>query len=240
MNTTLEAFSSSPGPIIEELTQAIQRAEANRLPFGHVYMRNVFSQELYEKLLLYLPATDLYDPFLHPDALLSATTSSRLRFPLSQGNLDKRLSENQTCRSFWRSVSEACCSPVLKTVLFDRLKADLLVRFRVEINKIPASPQAFLFRDLTGYSIKPHPDSRRKAVTVQLYLPRDESLESFGTALYVIEANAFRKVKQFPFKPNTGYAFAVSDHSWHGVETISVSEIRRDSLMIIYYLDQFI
>jgi hypothetical protein len=49
----------------------------------------------------------------------------------------------------------------------------------------------------------------------------------------------FQKVKQFPFLPNSGYAFAVSNSlsrkSWHGRESIPPGSGVRNSLLNIFF-----
>ncbi len=96
-----------------------------------------------------------------------------------------------------------------------------------------------LVRDLCGYKIRIHPDISQKAITVQFYLPPDDSQRHLGTSFYSRETGkGFTKVKQMSFLPNTGYAFAVGDNSWHGVDQVSGGDGIRNSLMIIYYLKQ--
>ena len=105
-----------------------------------------------------------------------------------------------------------------------------------------------LFRDLEGYEIPPHPDGRAKIVTMQLYLPHDRSQLALGTSLYQRRLTMsglyswrgrFRKVKQFAFQPNSGYAFAVSNSlakkSWHGRESLPQGCGVRNSLLNIYF-----
>ena len=43
------------------------------------------------------------------------------------------------------------------------------------------------------------------------------------------------RVKRLDFLPNTGYAFAVTERSWHGVEPVRETGASRNSLMLIYY-----
>ena len=96
-------------------------------------------------------------------------------------------------------------------------------------------PRPVLYTDLNGYAIKPHPDTRRKVLTMQIYLPQDESQRELGTAIYKIspmgvfawKSYGLVKDKTVPFLPNSGYAFVVIHpaysllrSSWHGREAI--------------------
>ena len=40
-----------------------------------------------------------------------------------------------------------------------------------------------------------------------------------------------------PYLPNSGYAFPVTEGSWHGVDPIPPGAPPRDSLMLIWYVD---
>jgi hypothetical protein len=218
--------------IKEQLLSAVDLTPLDKEPYDHFYMGSVFSATNYQKLLFSLPKKDLYEQFLHPDAKVSEYESTRLRFPLVKENLDK-LEDKE----FWTELTEACCSRELQAAVFKKLKGDLETRFKMPIDKIPASPSVFLFKDITGYKISPHPDSPKKAVTFQLYLPENWDNEDVGTIVYTKEKQGFNKFKQFKFHPNTGYGFAVSRKSWHGVEPVGKPGLERNTLMIIYYLD---
>ena len=70
-----------------------------------------------------------------------------------------------------------------------------------------------LVRDTEDYRIKPHPDGLNKLVTLQFYLPADESQLDLGTSLFIrhrgLLGGSFEEVKRFTFKPNSAYAFPV-------------------------------
>lgn len=53
------------------------------------------------------------------------------------------------------------------------------------------------------------------------------------------KAVLFQK-KRISFTPNNGYAFPVSDCSWHGVEKIDAPNIVRNSLMVVFYHKQYL
>ncbi len=41
-----------------------------------------------------------------------------------------------------------------------------------------------------------------------------------------------------PFSPNTGYAFAVGDDSWHSADKVPDRVDTRDSILLTYFVDQ--
>src|SRR5690606_16679427 len=84
-------------------------------------------------------------------------------------------------------VAAALASREFQTALFGKLSVGLARRFGVPRDQtagIQATPQPALYRDLPGYEITPHPDTRRKIVTMQLFLPRDDARPYLGTCLY--------------------------------------------------------
>jgi hypothetical protein len=100
------------------------------------------------------------------------------------------------------------------------------------VEGIETHPRMLLFRDTDQYRIKPHPDGLGTIATMGFYLARDDSQIELGTSIYrrrsvwdtVRAGGRFEEVRRFPFRPNSGYAFAVindrEQKSLHGVELV--------------------
>lgn len=99
--------------------------------------------------------------------------------------------------------------------------------------------ETLLIRDIKGYALGPHSDANTKVVSCLFYLPVDASLEAHGTSMYAHKDPAFRcaggphyeftdfsKVWTAPFRPNSLFAFAKSDRSFHGVEPFERDGVR--------------
>ena len=146
-------------------------------------------------------------------------------------------------------------SPEIASALREKLDQGFRIRSKRsgEGWPIPMHPRPVLYTDLNGYAIKPHPDTRRKVLTMQIYLPADDAQRDLGTTIYKIspmgvfawKSYGLVKEKTVPFLPNTGYAFVVihpayslSEVELAGREAISVPVERpRLSILNTYYRD---
>src|SRR5438874_936269 len=75
-------------------------------------------------------------------------------------------------------------SSALQEAFKAKFRAALEQRFGCNIDRLTFYPVPMLLRDLRGYRIGIHGDGQRKAITVQLYLPRDESQAQLGTVFH--------------------------------------------------------
>ena len=234
---------------LEHLLETLAGNLAENEPFSHFYLKNVFPDDIYARMMEQLPDSKYYTPLSTENYHNAAGQSTRDVFALD-GEHIAALPESQ--RELWDAIGETMKSPELKKLVFEKLAVDLAARFHVpreETSRIFGIPKASLFRDTDGYEIAPHPDGRAKVVTMQLYLPADRSQLALGTALYVRRLHSlkgiyswqgrFQKVKQFEFQPNSGYAFAVSNSwhkkSWHGRESLPEGSGVRNTLLNIYF-----
>jgi hypothetical protein len=237
--------TASPGQedvLRDHLIETVGSARLERHPFSHIYMEDIFPAGLYPAMLRNLPPVELYAPlnlrkWVRPDG-----TSTRDQFHLTAENLSKLPRESA---AVWGSLVGAVIDGALKRALFTKLASDLADRFGVPEAHVPDIEcvyEILLVRDTEDYRIKPHPDGLNKIVTMQCYLPSDDSQLELGTSLFVrhrgLLRSSFEEVKRFPFKPNSAYAFPVSDSpqrtSWHGRERLSGFTGVRNTLMILF------
>jgi len=130
------------------------------------------------------------------------------------------------------------CSAAVRDAFKRRLAPALQRRFGPAYGKVGMYPIPVLTRDITGYLITPHPDTRWKGITVQLYLPRDESIAHVGTIFHQVQPDgSLKKTKQMRFAPNTGYAFAVGTDTWHSADELGPEVKTRDSILLTYFVD---
>jgi hypothetical protein len=99
-------------------------------------------------------------------------------------------------------------------------------------------PIPILTRDIPGYRIKPHTDTDWKGITVQLYLPKDDSHTNIGTIFHSkLPDGTLTKKAQMRFAPNCGYAFTVGTDTWHSADTVGPEVTTRDSILLTYFVD---
>jgi hypothetical protein len=134
----------------------------------------------------------------------------------------------------------------VKAAFVRRLAPALARRFGPDYANVGLYPVPVLTRDIPGYRITPHTDTRWKGVTVQLYLPPDASTTHIGTIFHDPPPdNRFDfsrnpnlpKAAQMKFAPNSGYAFAVGDDTWHSADPVGPEVKTRDSILLTYFVD---
>jgi hypothetical protein len=141
-------------------------------------------------------------------------------------------------RAVWDVVGRALCSEAVKQAFIQRLAPGLRGRFGAGFADVGMYPIPILTRDIPGYKIPPHPDSRWKGITVQLYLPRDNAMSHIGTIFHErLPDGSLPTRTQMKFSPNTGYAFAVADDTWHSADTVGPEVTTRDSILLTYFVD---
>lgn len=244
MPTAVEPARAIAARALEHILSRIAATPALDEPFSHIFLENLLPQDIYERLLAALPDPDTFD-----------TAAERYRgdtgFVRRQFALTTTATDRVPDPEVWRGVATALTAPELKRAVFARLATDLAYRYgipRAEVAELRGFTRPTLYRETDGFEIPPHPDTRKKVVTMHLYLPADETQLGLGTALYRRKVLAppagpwrwrFERVKQFPFQPNSAYAFAVNNtlrkKSWHGRERLPAGCGVRNTLLNTFY-----
>jgi hypothetical protein len=232
--------AAAPEPLARRIERhligVIERTPVIDAPFQHMVLDGLWPAADYPALLRALPADAFYRPLKHSDALLPDGRSARLQFPLLPENIE-RLPPGP--RAFWMDVAQAVCAPRVMDAWKQRF-APVLERVTGRpVAGIRLRPYATLFRDLGGYRISIHPDSPRKAITTQYYLPAGDSQTHLGTVFHTRrDDGGYDTARTMRFTPNSGYAFAVSPVSYHSVEKMRDTDKPRNSLMVIISYDR--
>ncbi|HTZ68384.1 MAG TPA: hypothetical protein VMB83_13180 [Roseiarcus sp.] len=228
--------------VLENATHAILAAETFRKPYPLIRFENFFPSGFYARLLRRFPDVDRFAG-LNGDG-------TRREYALYDERSDPGSEEGG---ELWGIVRRVLSSQEIASALREKLDEGFRIRAKRsgEGWPVPMFPRPVLYTDLDGYAIKPHPDTRRKVLTMQIYLPADDAQRELGTAIYKVspmgvfawKSYGLVKEKTVPFLPNSGYAFVVIHpaysvlrSSWHGREAISVPVDRpRLSILNTYY-----
>ncbi|MBN9024173.1 MULTISPECIES: hypothetical protein [Kaistia] len=224
--------------LTSHIAQAIRSAEAFEEPFYHLVLDGIFPADVYAEMQELMPSAGHFRALAGRGNVNIRNDGSSTRvkvdlFPEYLRHLEGRR------KTLWNLVGAALCSDVVRDAFVERLGPGLKRRFGSAYKPTDFFPIPMLTRDTSGYRIAEHTDTHWKGITVQLYLPRDESLNGVGTVFSSRGADGkFTRVKQMDFIPNHGYAFAVGDNTWHSVDPTGELPMSRDSILHTYFVDQ--
>jgi hypothetical protein len=246
MNVAEKAVASSDvvDDLVAHAVASIEAAEYSSAPFPHIVFRNFFPVDFYNRLIRDVPARG-YDPI--------TGSGTRMALRLYGENLER---VEPALRPAWAAVSAVLTSKRLESAIRVRLREGLMARARgdgiPDPDDLTLVARPVIYKDRDGYQIRPHPDTRKKVVTMQLYCPIDARQKELGTVLYRISARGLvhlrsfclEPVKTIPFLPNTGYAFVVlkayhslRGMSWHGRPPIKTDQ-QRISILNTFYINE--
>lgn len=213
----------------------IDQAPLESMPFDHVCLSGLFPPEYYQQLLASIPAVEHFHELRHRDALRADGSSTRLRrylYPEQTWLLPAAL------RKRWLPLARLLVSQDLQDAFKQKFRRALEARFGCHIDQLNFYPIPIVVRDMPGYRIGIHSDVLKKAITVQLYLPDDESQKGIGTIFHEgRDGEAALRTRQMPFMPASGYAFPVQElESWHSAAQTTQADGERLSIMLTYYV----
>jgi hypothetical protein len=225
------------GRLAESIAKSIDAAKAVEKPFFHLEFDHVFPDDIYARMLALMPQTHDYRP-MHGRSKgldLDDGTHTRITIDLVPEYIRNLPAEK---KALWDVVGRALCSEPVKQAFMRRLAPGLKKRFGDRYTKIGMYPIPILTRDIPGYLIPPHTDTSWKGITVQLYLPADDANTDIGTIFHEKLADgSMPKKAQMRFAPNSGYAFAVGDDTWHSADPVHDQVKTRDSILLTYFVD---
>jgi hypothetical protein len=223
--------------LVEAVVANIKAGRAVERPFFHLQFDRVFPDDIYARMIAAMPAAADYRPLpgrnggnIRPDG-----TSTRVKIDLFPEYIRHLAPEKLR---IWDVVGRALCSQEVQAAFVQRLAPGLERRFGKDYAAVGMYPIPVLTRDVPGYRITPHTDTRWKGITAQLYLPRDASVTHIGTIFHErLPDGSLPKTAQMKFAPNTGYAFAVGDNTWHSADPVGPEVETRDSILHTYFVD---
>ena len=225
------------GRLAESIAKSIDAAQAVEKPFFHLECDYVFPDDIYARMRALMPQTHDYRP-MHGRSKgldLEDGTHTRIKIDLFPEYIRNLPAEK---KALWDVVGRALCSEPVKQAFMRRLAPGLKKRFGDRYTKVGMYPIPILTRDIPGYLIPPHTDTSWKGITVQLYLPADDANTDIGTIFHEKLADGSTPKKaQMRFAPNSGYAFAVGDDTWHSADPVYDRVKTRDSILLTYFVD---
>jgi hypothetical protein len=230
--------SAALAQLTDHVVAAIERARVVAEPFYHLEFDGIFPDHVYSQMLSAMPEASDYRPMSGRSSGndLADGTHTRVKIDLFPEYIRKLPPEK---RAIWDVVGAALCSEPVKQAFIRKLAPALDRRFGAGFASTGMYPIPILTRDIPGYKITPHTDTRWKGITVQLYLPPDHANTDIGTIFHaVLPDGSMPKAAQMQFAPNSGYAFAVGKDTWHSADPVHSRVKTRDSILLTYFVDQ--
>ncbi|MGH6665198.1 MAG: hypothetical protein ACREB2_09900 [Pseudolabrys sp.] len=220
--------------LAQSIAQSVDAARAVEKPFFHLEFDRVFPDDIYTQILALKPEASDYRA-MHGRSKATEGTPTRVKIDLFPEYIRNLPPEK---RALWDVVGRALCSTPVKQAFIRRLAPGLSKRFGAEFGGVGMYPIPILTRDIPGYMIPPHTDTKWKGITVQLYLPKDDANADIGTIFHErLPDGSMPKTTQMRFAPNSGYAFAVGSDTWHSADPVHDRVKSRDSILLTYFVD---
>jgi hypothetical protein len=222
--------------LIEAIVESIDRARVGEDPFYHLVLDGVFPEQTYQAMLSAMPVSDDYRPMRgQSKQVRDDGKPTRVKIDLFPEYI-RHLPKDK--RQVWDLVGGALCSSQVQKAFVRKLSPPLQRRLGPDFPTSAFYPIPILTRDIPGYQINPHTDTRWKGITVQLYLPADDAHTNIGTIFHRVQPNGeLEKATQMRFARNSGYAFAVGSDTWHSADPVGYDVETRDSILLTYFVD---
>jgi hypothetical protein len=230
--------SWSVNDLSDFVVNSVQNADADDAPFYHLRFDRIFPDDFYGQMLEAMPVAEDYRAMSGKSKMGSSRPDGKpTRTKIDLFPEYTRHLPPKKC-AVWDVAGSVLRSKELGAAFMQRLAPGLKRRFGEKFATVNMYPVPILTRDIPGYRIFKHTDSLWKGITVQFYLPADNSTPHIGTIFHEVLPNGRKPKKtQMPFSPNTGYAFAVADNTWHSADPVGSEVTTRDSILLTYFVD---
>ncbi len=223
--------------LIDYIVGSVEKARAVETPFYHLEFDSVFPADIYDQILALKPVYEDYRPMSGRSKghVRDDGTATRVKIDLFPEYI-RALPKGK--RELWDLVGRALCSTEVQNAFVRRLAKPLEKRFGKSYASTGLYPIPILTRDIPGYEIQPHTDTKWKGITVQLYLPADNDNTDIGTIFHAVNPDgSLKKATQMKFARNCGYAFAVGTDTWHSADPVHNKVETRDSILLTFFVD---
>lgn len=211
-------------------------------PYPHFYVESVFPADFYEELRRNWPTAAQLVSLESTGRVSKGSYPERFIMPLKEQEIAKLSSDK---RAFWSELSAWMLgSTRFFFAVMDKFEPHLRARFGSNFESANFHHEVLVVRDHSNFSLGPHTDTPRKAISVLFYCPDDERYSHLGTSIYTPVDPAFRcaggphhpfdqfrKMATMAFKPNALFAFVKADNSFHGVDPIRDADVLRDLIL---------
>ena len=221
------------------IAASIDAARASEAPFFHLELDHVFPDDVYAAMLgghagrRRLPADvgPRERARRAPDG-----THTRVKIDLFPEYIRHLPPEK---RAVWDVVGRALCSAEVKAAFVRRLAPGLARRFgaRLRAHRHVSGPDPD-----PRHSRLPHRSAHRHALERHHRAALSAARRLGHPCRHDLPRAACRtaacaKHTQMKFAPNTGYAFAVGDDTWHSADPVGPEVTTRDSILLTYFVD---
>jgi len=229
--------TSAVKQLAEFMVKAVDAAQSVEAPFHHIEFGQFFPAETYRKIIATMPKSSDYRPMSGRSKDSNRPDGNPTRVKIDLFPEYTRFLPPEK-RAVWDPIGRALCSDELQAAFVRRLAPGLERRFGAGFGDIGFFPIPVLTRDIAGYQIAPHTDTHWKGMTILIYLPPDESMAHIGTVIHEQAADgSLKRVGRGRFAPNSGFAFAVGDNTWHSVDPVGPEVQTRDLIILQYFVD---
>src|SRR5207302_6891045 len=167
--------------LTEFVAESVQNAREGSVPFFHLQFDRVFPADFYAEMLRTMPDDNDYRPMSGKSKVGSSRADgkpTRTKIDLFPEYIRHLPAEKF---AVWDAVGRVLRSEKVKSALIQKLSPGLESRFGANFGSVGMYPVPILTRDIPGYRVFKHTDSLWKGITVQLYLPADDSNKNIGT-----------------------------------------------------------